>query len=365
MAAEAVEDIVGKFEIQAQNPMKRCLFFHDAPFRDEQGLSVRKSRRCTLMFRDEIAFFAFPHGETFDQSGRSRVEEAAGEGFLFAFSEVGGDVVSGQDSVQISLPLRHVAAVQGDAESGGALGSGFHPGADGAAGADHGGVMEIVLPDRRFPVRKLRRLRQSEFAPPVGAVGEGENVVRFQTAEIIVADFSELVQTSGIAGSVAVVVHFAPDDVKPVLFKAGGVAIMEDVGGHQPHGDCVALAVGVAGPGVAADPEKAAVGEDKMFHDLPEILRVKIQLRRRLLTELLEVEVKHRQIRKADHHVPDIQITVMIQRIVRREVESDVPFPQGFSPEESFRCGIQRMRDSFSRNEAAFSRYSSRRGRSG
>ena len=69
-----------------------------------------------------------------------------------------------------------------------------------------------------------------------------------------------------------------------------------------------------------------------------------VELRRRLKAAFPAVEMQHGEVRQADHHVADVQVPVVIERPVRREVEADMIFAGRPAVVAGFVRRVERMR---------------------
>ncbi len=108
------------------------------------------------------------------------------------------------------------------------------------------------------------------------------------------------------------------------------------VGRIQQRRQQILLAVGVAHARVAADARQTAVRENNPPHRLPEIGLVMVQTFSLFQTCSPGVEMQHRCVGRADDHVADIEITVMVERVVGEKVRTDVSLTNRFSSDHGF-----------------------------
>ena len=75
---------------------------------------------------------------------------------------------------------------------------------------------------------------------------------------------------------------------------------------------------------------------------------------RKFMVAGLAIEVQISRVRQSYYAVTDIHVTVMVERIIGSEVETDVPVAQFFAQIEVCTGGIKRMGDGVEQKGAAF-----------
>ncbi len=131
-----------------------------------------------------------------------------------------------------------------------------------------------------------------------------------------------------------------PDQVQRPGLKARRILIVELAPGEEQARQQVVLAVAVTLARVAADAAEAAVAEDQPPDQLPEFAAVKVEPLGRIPAGRPAGEVHHRHIAQADEHVSDVEVAVVIERVVVEVIRADVPLSQRPAGEDRAVVGI-------------------------
>ena len=199
------------------------------------------------------------------------------------------------------------------------------------------------LPSRRqleLPVRKLLQVRQCH--------PQRAGPVRFQPRIVIRTRLDQRGQATPVKAAAVLCIagaverHFLFDPPKVPIQELGRVSLAKLVHSQEQCREQILLAVRVAQPRVSPDASKPPVTKDETTRHHPQVRQVMKERRRRFPPQGPHIKVKHGRIGKTDQHIADIQVPVMVQRIVGEKVGAHVPLPHRLSGHDAIVLCIRR-----------------------